>query len=92
MADIIISEEIDGAAIDALGNHYELCRRRQLWNSADELQTELQTARALIVRNQTCGTSSLLSGAPLLEIVARAGVGLDNIDVETASRLGIVVT
>ncbi|MBN80365.1 MAG: hypothetical protein CMJ70_09505 [Planctomycetaceae bacterium] len=92
MADIIISEEIDGAAIDALGNHYELCRRRQLWNSADELQTELQTARALIVRNQTCVTSSLLSGAPQLEIIARAGVGLDNIDVETASRLGIVVT
>ena len=81
MADIVVSEEIDGAPIDALGNHYEICQGPHLWNSVDELQTELQTARALVVRNQTCVTSDLLSGAPQLEIVARAGVGLSLIHI-----------
>ena len=56
------------------------------------LQTELHATRALIVRNQTHVSSQLLSGAPQLEIVARAGVGLDNVDVDAASQLGIVVT
>ena len=92
MADIIVSEEIHGAPIDALGNHYEISQAPQLWKSAAQLRTELQSSRALIVRNQTCVTSDLLSAAPQLEIVARAGVGLDNIDVEAASQLGIVVT
>ena len=92
MADIIVSENIQGAPIEALANHYAVYQRSNLWNSADELRTELKTARALIVRNQTCVTSDLLAAAPQLEIIARAGVGLDNIDVEAASQLGIVVT
>ncbi|MEE3370864.1 MAG: hydroxyacid dehydrogenase [Planctomycetota bacterium] len=92
MAVIIVSEDIQGAPIEALANHYEMCQGSNLWNSADQLRTELQPARALIVRNQTCVTSDLLSVAPQLEIIARAGVGLDNIDVEAASKLGIVVT
>lgn len=92
MADIIVSEEIHGPPIDALGNHYEISQAPQLWKSTEQLRTELQSARALIVRNQTCVTSDLLSAAPQLEIVARAGVGLDNIDIDAASQLGIVIT
>ena len=50
-----------------------------------------RAVRALIVRNQTPVTAELIAAAEKLEIIARAGVGLDNVDVEAASRAGIVV-
>jgi D-3-phosphoglycerate dehydrogenase / 2-oxoglutarate reductase len=47
--------------------------------------------RALVVRNQTRVTAELLAAADRLEIIARAGVGLDNVDLPAASRAGVVV-
>ncbi len=46
---------------------------------------------ALIVRSETQVTSEILAAAPQLKIVGRAGVGVDNIDTETATRQGIMV-
>ena len=51
----------------------------------------LATAQALIVRSKTQVTSSLLDAAPALRVVGRAGVGVDAIDVEAATRHGIIV-
>ncbi len=48
-------------------------------------------ARALLVRSQSRVTAELLEGAPELRIIGRAGVGVDNIEVEAATRQGIVV-
>jgi D-3-phosphoglycerate dehydrogenase / 2-oxoglutarate reductase len=59
--------------------------------SRDELQEELRQARGLIVRSETRVDRALLSCAPQLEVVARAGVGVDAIDIEAASAAGIVV-
>src|SRR5438876_10655842 len=46
---------------------------------------------ALIVRSETQVTSEILAAAPQLKIVGRAGVGVDNIDTEAATRQGIMV-
>lgn len=46
---------------------------------------------ALIVRSQTRVTSSVLQAADRLRVVARAGVGVDNVDVEAATRAGVLV-
>src|ERR1700674_3135060 len=59
---------------------------------ATSLAAELADADALIVRSATRVTDELLSHAPRLRIVGRAGVGVDNIDLEAATRRGIVVT
>jgi D-3-phosphoglycerate dehydrogenase len=59
--------------------------------SRDTLQGELHRARGLIVRSETRVDRELLSCAPQLEVVARAGVGTDAIDIEAASAVGIVV-
>ena len=59
--------------------------------SRDTLQKELHRARGLIVRSETRVDRELLSSAPQLEVVARAGVGTDAIDIEAASAAGIVV-
>lgn len=52
---------------------------------------DLDGVRALVVRNRTRVDRELLEAAPDLQVVARAGVGLDNIDVAAADDLGVVV-
>jgi D-3-phosphoglycerate dehydrogenase len=52
---------------------------------------DLAGAQALIVRSQTKVTAALIGAAPELRVIGRAGIGVDNVDVEAASRRGIVV-
>ena len=92
MADVIVTENINGAPLRKLGEEFNLLHDVTLWQRPHELHSLLADARALIVRNQTQVNDDLLRAAPNLQIVARAGVGLDNIDVAAASRQGVVVT
>ena len=55
------------------------------------LPAELAGADGLIVRSATRVTSELLAHAPHLRVVGRAGVGVDNIDIEAATRRGVLV-
>lgn len=48
-------------------------------------------ADALVVRSETLVTEEVLAAAPRLKVIARAGVGVDNIDVEAATRAGVIV-
>ncbi len=57
----------------------------------EELEKELKDAHALIVRSATKVNKELLQKAPALKIVGRAGVGLDNIDLEATKKKGIEV-
>ncbi len=57
----------------------------------DKLARELADAEALIVRSATRVSAKLLEGAPKLRVVGRAGVGVDNIDIEAATRRGVLV-
>ena len=59
--------------------------------AATALAAELAGAEALIVRSATRVTDELLAAAPRLRVVGRAGVGVDNIDVEAATRRGVLV-
>ncbi|MEO8953839.1 MAG: phosphoglycerate dehydrogenase [Ktedonobacteraceae bacterium] len=58
---------------------------------AEQLRAIIGTYDALIVRSETQVTSDILSAATRLKIVGRAGVGVDNIDTEAATRQGIMV-
>jgi D-3-phosphoglycerate dehydrogenase len=59
--------------------------------SPDGLKLALADADALIVRSAVQADASLLAAAPKLRLIGRAGVGVDNIDTEEATRRGIVV-
>jgi len=59
--------------------------------AAADLKRELADADALIVRSATRVTEELLQQAPRLRAVGRAGVGVDNIDMEAATRRGVLV-
>src|SRR5881296_433631 len=59
--------------------------------SPAELRARLPDYEGLITRSGTAVTAELLDHGPRLRIVGRAGVGVDNVDVEACSRRGIVV-
>ena len=59
--------------------------------SRDELKAALETADGLIVRSETRVDRDLLAAGPKLTVVARAGVGVDSIDVPAATDAGVVV-
>ncbi|MCZ6918199.1 MAG: phosphoglycerate dehydrogenase [Gemmatimonadetes bacterium] len=57
----------------------------------DRLPEAMQRAHALLVRSATQVTEELIMNAPSLRVVGRAGIGVDNIDIEAATRRGIAV-
>ena len=91
MPDILISENIRGAAVDALSQTFSVEFAPELWKAPDTLLEKIPDFRALIVRNQTKVDAQLLAAATSLKVVGRAGIGLDNIDVASARQHGIAV-
>lgn len=89
--DILITEQIAGPAVDGMADLFKVTCEPNLWRTPDRLQASLQNCRALIVRNQTKVTADIIAKAPHLEVIGRAGAGLDNIDLKAASAAGIVV-
>ncbi len=92
MTDILISENISGPFVDALSSKFQVSRQPNLWEDQAALLKAVAGARALIVRNKTDVSAELLKVGKNLIAVGRAGVGLDNIDIDSANDLGIVVT
>lgn len=92
MTDILISENVQGAAVDELQARFNVECLPDLWKTPALLLQKTQNCRALIVRNETQVNAAVMSAAPELVVVGRAGVGLDNVDVKFAEQAGIVVT
>lgn len=92
MRDILISENIQGAAVEALRTRFDVEYLPDLWKDPVTLKAKIVEFRALMVRNQTPVTAELIEAAPDLMVIGRAGVGLDNVDIAAAREAGIVVT
>lgn len=91
MADVLISEFMDRPTAEGLIAEYDVHWDPDLWGKRDELLAQMAKARAIIVRNATQVNPELLAAAPNLKIVARMGVGLDNIDVAACTAQGVEV-
>ena len=89
---ILISEDVWSADFEALAATFPVVREPELWSNVSELKMKLATATALVVRNRTQVTRELIESAPHLKVIARAGVGLDNIDIKAADDHGVVVS
>ena len=63
----------------------------QSGRTPDQLSNDLADADGLIVRSATKVTAALIAAAPRLRVIARAGTGVDNVDIAAASARGIVV-
>ncbi len=91
MADIIVSEFMDEAALEAARSVYDVLYEPGLVDDPEKLLAEIGTARGLIVRNRTQVRGALLDAATNLKVVGRLGVGLDNIDMDACAARGIAV-
>lgn len=91
MADmkVLISEKLAPAGIDLLREQHEVDVKPGL--SPEELRGVVGEYDALIVRSATKVDAALLERADNMKVVGRAGVGLDNIDVDAATRNGVLV-
>lgn len=87
---ILITDPVDQQCCDILRSEgFDVDYRPGL--KADEVKEALRGAAALIVRSQTDVSADILSEAKDLKIIGRAGAGVDNIDVDAATRRGIIV-
>ena len=86
---VLIAEELSPAGIAQLESDFEL--RYTDGGDRTQLLSALADADAVIIRSATTIDAEALEHAPKLRVVARAGVGLDNVDVEAATRAGVMV-
>ncbi len=91
MPEIVITEFMDAAAIDASFAGRDVLYDPKLVDDPARLTAAVREARALIVRNRTQVRGALLASAERLQVVGRLGVGLDNIDVPACEARGIAV-
>ena len=86
MPTVIVTEGLDQVCADWLAARVDLiaCNHEQ----TDEFHRRLAEADGLVVRTYTQVNPDLIERAPRLKVVGRAGVGLDNVDVEACRRRG----
>ncbi len=90
MARVLVTEEIADNGLDRLraaGHDVDV----RLGLSSAELLAAVAGAEALIIRSATTVGAAVLEAATDLVVVGRAGIGLDNVDVEAATRRGVMV-
>ncbi|PFG28865.1 phosphoglycerate dehydrogenase [Corynebacterium renale] len=86
---VLIADKLSQSTVDALGDSVEV--RWVDGPNRPELLEAVKDADALLVRSATTVDKEVLEAAPNLKIVGRAGVGLDNVDIETATERGVMV-
>ncbi|MQA05839.1 MAG: phosphoglycerate dehydrogenase [Streptosporangiales bacterium] len=86
---VLVADELSPAGIAVLSEDFEV--RQVDGTDRSALLPALAEADALIVRSATKVDAEALAAAPKLQVVARAGVGLDNVDVSAATKRGVMV-
>ncbi|WP_186242232.1 phosphoglycerate dehydrogenase [Mycobacterium simulans] len=86
---VLIADKLAQSTVAALGDQVEV--RWVDGPDREKLLAAVPEADALLVRSATTVDAEVLAAAPKLKIVARAGVGLDNVDVDAATARGVLV-
>ena len=86
---VLIAEELSPATVEALGPDFDV--RSVDGTDRPALLAALADANAILIRSATQVDEEAIGAAPNLKVVARAGVGLDNVDVKAATTAGVMV-
>lgn len=86
---VLISDPLDNAGVEMLRSQVEVDVKTGL--KPEELEAIIGDYDALLVRSQTKVTDKVIRAGKKLKIIARAGVGIDNVDVEEATKRGVLV-
>lgn len=88
---ILIAEPLDEEGINRLREKRTFEATQKFGMCEEDLISSIPEYDALIIRSETKVTDSVINAASRLKVIGRAGVGLDNVDIEAATRKGIVV-
>jgi D-3-phosphoglycerate dehydrogenase / 2-oxoglutarate reductase len=86
---VLVTEQLSDQGLELLRKDFQVDERLDL--AAEGLAAEIAPYDALIIRSATQVTPEVLEAAANLKVVARAGIGLDNVDVDAATRRGVMV-
>ena len=86
---VLVTESLSQQGLDLLTKDFQVDVRPEL--AKGDLASEIAPYDALIIRSATQVTAEVLAEAANLKVVARAGIGLDNVDVDEATRRGVMV-
>jgi D-3-phosphoglycerate dehydrogenase / 2-oxoglutarate reductase len=87
---ILVADDLPASALELLRTEgWEIDARTG--RSPEQLTQDIANADAIMVRSATKVTAAIINAAPSLRVIARAGTGVDNVDVTAASARGIVV-
>ena len=87
---VLIAEELSPATVDALGPDFEI-RNCDGANRTELLEALAKGVDAVLIRSATKMDQEAISAAKGLKVIARAGVGLDNVDIPAATTAGVMV-
>jgi D-3-phosphoglycerate dehydrogenase len=88
---ILIPDNLDKAGLNILGAAKDVTVQSAAKMSRDEVLAAIPNADALIIRSATKVDRAMLEAAPKLKLVGRAGVGVDNVDLNAATDRGVIV-
>ena len=86
---VLIAEELSPATVEALGSDFDV--RSVDGTDRDALLQGLVDASAVLIRSATMIDAEAIAAGKQLKVIARAGVGLDNVDIKTATEAGVMV-
>ena len=86
---VLVADPLSSAGVDELAEDFEVAVRPGM--SRSELIETIRDVDAVVVRSSTTLDAGVLAAGDRLKVVARAGIGLDNIDVDAATADGIIV-
>jgi D-3-phosphoglycerate dehydrogenase len=86
---VLIAEELSPATVEALGPDFDV--RSLDGTDRPALLSALAEASAILIRSATQLDAEAISAAKKLKVIARAGVGLDNVDIKSATEAGVMV-
>jgi D-3-phosphoglycerate dehydrogenase / 2-oxoglutarate reductase len=88
---VLVADPISQRGIEELRRQSRIHVDVSTGLTESQLLQIISDVHGLIVRSQTKVTAEILKAAKLLRVVGRAGVGVDNVDIETATRRGVLV-
>ena len=88
---IVVADRIAASGVKYLQRQDDFEVVEAYGSSPEEVLQLARDASAIVVRSETRITAEVIDAAPELKVVGRAGVGVDNIDIEAASQKGVVV-
>ena len=87
---VLVSDPLSNEGLEILKEHLTVDVITGL--SEDELTKIIKDYDALVIRSGTTVTQKIIEAADRLKVIGRAGVGVDNVDVDSATKKGIIVT